>query len=696
MIPIGRKQGSLQVTFDGREGDPLNDPNGYLIRENIGLISREVVQIFNRPGLLDDNGSANPEILDYLVENFAADNFSRQYVRCEDSYAAAVLAFDIPTRLAEKIPGSFVFKDHEPYVIHFLAPLMNPERSVSVLHPSEDKTDAFMNSFRDPEKRQSKVSSVAPIPNNQSSWARFQAVLPHLFLNDQENSIPCSTLDESFPLVFIASPISAEEFEAISTYFAEEPRYFQHHSWIPALLALPVDKSIPKSNAGPGVYHLRMRSWQPTNINQPRQEAGRIVVGRSNALRLLVYEHADLVVFVPAGGALLDLFDDSHSLAIMRHKAISKENVCFDFTSRPEAGTSRNSSNSAQWTQNDFFVSAHSEHVDEEATEHIPTVLDDLDDDKASPTLEVNSVPPSLSAAADSNHPNHVEPYQTGDISLLKQPQNTDINMDKCCYSSDDKQLPSTFQLLDQPNSAKVDNPNNSQNSAKPSGVSSVVEAVSYTRSHRGKFGCEGQNSEAPPVEVGKTIVSLGLAAAKDNNLPSSAKEAAQEVPSTDTRLVLQRIVEVKDFIAQDPSLNAMSFTDRDIERAATFLLHLPDVSCFYVAATRLLSKAGWKKKHQLQDDDLQSFVLKEIAKGWTLAKGRTRSKFTRFHLALVLGAYSSLNPLRIDSVSDAIVNIVDNMIPSYHSVFCAEVEHSCPGCARSHKWFTPFFREYP
>ena len=72
MIPIGRKQGSLQVTFDGREGDPLNDPNGYLIRENIGLISREVVQIFNRPGLLDDNGSANPEILDYLVENFCS------------------------------------------------------------------------------------------------------------------------------------------------------------------------------------------------------------------------------------------------------------------------------------------------------------------------------------------------------------------------------------------------------------------------------------------------------------------------------------------------------------------------------------------------------------------------------------------------------------------------------------------------
>ena len=102
-----------------------------------------------------------------------------------------------------------------------------------------------------------------------------------------------------------------------------------------------------------------------------------------------MYEHADLVVFVPAGGALLDLFDDSHSLATTQSHF--ERERCFDFTSRPEAGTSRNSSNSAQWTQNDFFVSAHSEYEDEEATEHIPAVLDDLDDDKASATLEVNS-----------------------------------------------------------------------------------------------------------------------------------------------------------------------------------------------------------------------------------------------------------------------------------------------------------------
>ena len=161
---------------------------------------------------------------------------------------------------------------------------------------------------------------------------------------------------------------------------------------------------------------------------------------------------------------LVDLFDDPHSLAILRHKAISKENVCFDFTTRPEAGTSRSSSNPAQWTQNDFFFAAHSEHVEEEVAEHIPTVLDDLDDTNASPTVEVNnSVPSSLPAAVVSNHPNHVESYQAGDISLSKQPQNTDTNMDKCCHSSDDKQLPSTFQLLVQPDSSNVDNPNNSQ-----------------------------------------------------------------------------------------------------------------------------------------------------------------------------------------------------------------------------------------
>ena len=97
-------------------------------------------------------------------------------------------------------------------------------------------------------------------------------------------------------------------------------------------------------------------------------------------------------------------------------------------------------------TQNDFFFASHSEQVEEEVAEHIPTVLADLNDTKASPTLEVNSVPSSLPAAVVSNHSNHVESYQAWNISLSKQPQNTDINMNEGGHSSDDKQLPSTIQ----------------------------------------------------------------------------------------------------------------------------------------------------------------------------------------------------------------------------------------------------------
>ena len=693
-IPIGRKQGSLQVTFEGLESEPRNDSNGFLIRESIGEISREMVQIFNCPGLLDENGKANSEVVDYLVDNFAADNFSRQYVRCEDSHAAAVLAFDIPTRLADKIPVSFVIGNHAPFVIHFLAPLMKPERFVSVVHPAEDKTDAFMNSFKDPEKRHSKVSSVAPIPSNQSSWARFQAVAPHLFVNNHEVSIPCSTLDESFPFVFIASPISADEFEAISSYFAEEPRYFQHHSWIPALLTLPVDKCLHKSDAGPGVYHIRMRSWHPANINQPRQEAGRIVVGRSNAFRLLVYEHADLVVFVPAGGALLDLFDDPHSIGILRHKAIPKEDVSFDFTTRPDAVTSRSPLVPTQWTQNDYFHATRSEHVEEEVIEYIeyiPTALDEEDDTTDTPVMGDSDQPHSLTTAANGNLTNTVGVYHTEGNPASQQPQNNDIKMNQG-HSSDDKLMPSTIQFLLQADSSQISDSGKGQDCVKPSGASNTGKSVSCTRGNRGKSVGERLDNEAEPASAVKPIVPLASSTNKDSNMPSTTKEAMQEAPSKTTQLVLQRIVEVKDFIAKDASLNAMSFTPTDIERAATFLLHLPDVSCFYVAATRLLSKAGWRKEHQLQDDDLQSFVLKEVAKGWTLAKGRYNSKFTRFHLALVLGAYSSLNPLCIDSVADAILNIVAHMISSYHSVFCAEVGHKCPTCSKSHKWFTPFF----
>ena len=511
-------------------------------------------------------------------------------------------------------------------------------------------------------------------------------------MNNNEVSIPCSTLDEPFPFVFIASPISADEFEAISLYFAEKPRYFQHHSWIPALLTLPVDKCLHKSDAGPCVYHIRMRSWHPAKINQPRQEAGRIVVGRSNALRLLVYEHGDLVVFVPAGGVLLDLFDDPHSIDILRHRAIPKEEVNFDFTTRPDAVTSRSSLAPTQWTQNDFFHAPHSEHVEEEVIEHIPTVLDDVDDTTDTPIIGVNEEPNNLPTAAVGNQSNTVALHHTESIPLSQQPQSTDIQMNQGDHSSDDKQMPSTLQILLQAASSQVSDPGNGQGSVKPSGASKTVKGFSCNRDNRGESGGERLDNEASLAGAGKTIVPLALSTNKDSNMPSTTKEAMQEASCKSAQLVLQRIVEVKDFIAKDASLNAMSFTPTDIERAATFLLHLPDVCCFYVAATRLLSKAGWRKEHQLQDDDLQSFVLKEVAKGWTLAKGRHNSKFTRFHLALVLGAYSSLNPLCIDSVADAIPNIVAHMIPSYHNVFCAEVGHNCPTCSKSHKWFTPFF----
>ena len=123
--------------------------------------------------------------------------------------------------------------------------------------------------------------------------------------------------------------------------------------------------------------------------------------------------------------------------------------------------------------------------------------------------------------------------------------------MKECGHSLDDKQLPSTLQLLLQPDSSQVNNPDNGQNGVKPSSVSNAVEGVSCIRGHRGESFGEGRNKEASLAETGKTIVPLVLSTAKDINLQNSAKEATQEVPSTDTRLVLQRIVEVNDFIAK-------------------------------------------------------------------------------------------------------------------------------------------------
>ena len=235
----------------------------------------------------------------------------------------------------------------------------------------------------------------------------------------------------------------------------------------PSPLTLPVDKCLHKSNAGPGVYQIRMRSWHPANINQPRQEAGRTVVGRSDALRLLVHEHAGLVVFVPAGGALLDLFDDPHSIGILRHKAILKEDVSFDFTARPDAVTSRSWLVPTQRTQNDLFHATRSEYVEEEVIEHIPTALDDVDDTTDIPIMGDNDQPNSVTTAANGNQNDTVELYHTDGNPVSQQPQNNDIKMNQG-HSSDDKQMPSTIQFLLQADSSQISDQGDCQGCVKP------------------------------------------------------------------------------------------------------------------------------------------------------------------------------------------------------------------------------------
>ena len=218
-----------------------------------------------------------------------------------------------------------------------------------------------------------------------------------------------------------------------------------------------------------------------------------------------------LFVFVPARGALLDLFDDPHSIGILRHKAIPKEDVSFDLTTRPDAGTSRSSSAPAQWTQNDFFHATQSEQVEDEVIEHIPTVLDDVDDTIDTPIMDVNDEPNNLTTAVDGNQSNTVGSYHAEGIPLSQQPQNTDIKMNQCGHPSDDKQMPSTIQLLLQSASAQVSDPGNGQGSVKPSGASNTVKGVSCTRGNRGESGGECLDNEASLADAGKSYCSSCL-----------------------------------------------------------------------------------------------------------------------------------------------------------------------------------------
>ena len=472
------------------------------------------------------------------------------------------------------------------------------------------------------------------------------------------------------------------DFDAIATYFAEEQRYFQNHSWISSLLQLPLERSLNPEKAGPGIYHVRFKSFRHTNINQPRFEAGRVAIGRNTALKLLVFEHADMVVYVPPMGTLLDLFDEHHSFFILNHRAIAKDDVSFKFEVPQGHYDTSAPTRTNPWTQNDFLPATNPKDSEPIVLTHKATLVDD-----SNVAGSTNSQSPIPSV----NVPSHSNTKDKHDASVANHPMEGATTKDDRATMDTTQQLLHSFDdqhpVSKNPKGSVIEKVHNCPNDR--------AKAISVPTTSANSLAEKNQQdvkSVAKPSPIGKSSGDKAIRSDPENKLSSPSHKSSDLKPNSRDPILLQKIVEIRDFVEKTPALSDLNFDDSELERSALFLLHLPDVSCFYVTATRILSKANWTKEHKLQDTDLQSLVLKEIAKGWTLAKYRSKSSFTRFHLALVLGAYTSIDPLNIDSVADAVSNIMEHMIPGYHGVFCAEVASECSICAETCRWKTPFF----
>ena len=94
-----------------------------------------------------------------------------------------------------------------------------------------------------------------------------------------------------------------------------EKNVLNHHS---IFLACQILRPVPYSQGNPTItvlpptgciVHCQLNSGQILNVLQPRFERGRVSKCLSNVLQLAVYDHTNLILFLPGQIGIYDLFE---------------------------------------------------------------------------------------------------------------------------------------------------------------------------------------------------------------------------------------------------------------------------------------------------------------------------------------------------------------------------------------------------
>ena len=132
-----------------------------------------------------------------------------------------------------------------------------------------------------------------------------------------------------------------------------------------------------------------------------------------------------------------------------------------------------------------------------------------------------------------------------------------------------------------------------------------------------------------------------------------------------------------------DAFLKEVVQDERITKKAAALLAYLPEISCYFVSALRILSSGDWTADATLpMDPHIRQLALVAIGHGWTLAKPMAYPSFTKFHLAIAMASCMGIDHTDIEGVEPVLNEIIALLPSNYKERFATVVQSKCKKCS--------------
>lgn len=311
-LAFGKEEGSLQCSFTP---GALQD-SWTVDFQPTGSDRFESYQIEDDGTLMMQDGQVNASLCSLLHKTFDAAYIRLAVVYVQDKGHQKVVIFIASPTILPRIPGTFLDRNGDRRILHYKQPDVHVKEQTSNIYVKETRADHHVGAHIKGLHQGARLSGFFPLPGNSLSRRRFSQL--QLFNFDIGNKdVQCNILDEFVPICLIDAELNSQEISQLLDIILRQRNLFDHHT---VFLECSVLKPFPCSQASTVIttlpdteciVHCQIDKGQKLSVLQPRFERGKVSKCFSNTLQLSVYQHTNILLFLPGQIETYDVFDSA-------------------------------------------------------------------------------------------------------------------------------------------------------------------------------------------------------------------------------------------------------------------------------------------------------------------------------------------------------------------------------------------------